>query len=582
MTTESAGTPLSDSSPDAPDPFTLEVIKHFLMAIGDEMFVAQQRTSMSPLIYEVLDFAAGVTDADGETITQGNGVTFFIAALSPAVQEIIAKFGTDIADGDIFITNDPYGGGGTHLCDVAIIMPVFVDGVRVAFIGNKAHWLDVGGKDPGSQTTDSTEIFQEGLQLPTVKLFDRGHLNRGVLDIIGSNSRLPDMVVSDMWSGVAACRVGERRVLDLCAKYGPGTVTQAMRLLLDEADVRTRAVLADLPKGTFRAEDLIDDDGLGNGPFPVQVRVEISDEAFVCDFTGSATQAVGPVNCTRAALEGAARVIYLVLTNPSSPANDGVFRSLRTVCPAGTVFSAQRPAPVSMYWESMLFVVDLVWKALAPCLPDSLPAGHYLSVCATTLAGRDETSGDWFVLNEPEAGGWGAGRGMDGQRGLFCIADGETYSVPAEVIENRYPLRLTRYELHTEDGGAGRWRGGNGVIREFEVLGDEVVLTAILGRHKYPPWGLDGGDPGSCNRIELVEPDGSTVVRGKTARLPVAKGARVRVVTGTGGGFGNPADRPAEEVINDVLDGYVTIEQASERYGVELDQASLELHRRSS
>jgi N-methylhydantoinase B len=555
------------------DPFTLEVIKSFLLAIGDEMFAAQQRTSMSPIVYEVLDFAAGMTDAEGNMITQGNGVTMFLATLSGTVREILRRFGGDVEPGDVFMANDPYRGGGTHLCDVAIVMPVFAGERLVGFVGNKAHWTEVGGKDPGSYTTDATEIYQEGLQLPAVKLYSRGRLNQALVDVLEANVRLPRMTLGDMWSGIAACRVGKRRLEELCQRFGPEVVVRAMTRILDEADARTRAELRSLPKGVFRAEEMIDDDGMGGGPFRVCVRVEISDDRFVCDFTGSAPQTRGPINSTAAGLEAAVRVIYLAVASPAAPVSDGVFRSLEVVCPPGTLFTAERPAPVSIYWESQLFAIDLVWKALAPHLPDRLPAGHHLSVCGTNVAGRDPESGELYVMVEPQAGGWGAARGADGQRGQFCVADGETFTIPLEIAEARYPVRARRYEFHTEPGGAGRWRGGNGVVREFEIVSEEAIVTATLGRHRYPPWGLAGGKGGTTNRIEILSGDGEVLERrGKTARHPLARGQVLRLVTGTGGGYGDPRERPPEQVAADVADGYISAEQAREAYGVAVDE----------
>ncbi|MGH7753054.1 MAG: hydantoinase B/oxoprolinase family protein, partial [Gemmatimonadales bacterium] len=375
--------------PGAPaiNPFTMEIIKNALVTIGDEMFVALQRTSMSTIIYEVLDYATGLTDARGQLITQGNGVTLFLGTLSHAVQYTREKFGSDLHPGDIIVTNDPYTGGGTHLSDVSLVMPIFFGGEIVAFAANKAHWTEVGGKDPGSWTTDATEVYQEGLQFPCVKLFERGTPIESVLDMIRANVRLPDMTLGDMWAGVAALRVGERRFRDLCEKYGVDVVKRAIDKLLDDGDTLTRLELRRLPRGVYEAEDSIDDDGIGNGPFPVRVRISVTEDEFHCDFTGTHPQVPGPVNCTQTALVSGVRAIYLSITNPSNPVNDGAFRSLRITCPPRTIFTAERPAPVSTYWETMLYVADLIWKAMAPVVPERLTAGHFLSVCGTIVAG---------------------------------------------------------------------------------------------------------------------------------------------------------------------------------------------------
>jgi N-methylhydantoinase B len=573
-------TTASGPSQDELDPFTLEVIKNSMVAIGDEMFVALQRTSMSTIIYEVLDYATGLTDAKGQLITQGNGVTLFLGTLSHAVQYTLEKFGGGrLRPGDIVITNDPYTGGGTHLSDVSLILPIFFDDEIVGFVANKAHWTEVGGKDPGSWTTDATEVYQEGLQFPCVKLFDEGRPIQSVIDMIEANVRLPEMTLGDMWACVAALRVGERRFKDLCGRYGKDTVLRAIDKLLDDGDSLTRAELRDLPKGVFEAEDFIDDDGIGNGPFPVRVKITITDDEFVCDFTGSHEQVPGPVNSSFTALASAVRAVYLALTNPSNPVNDGAFRSVRVECPSGTVFSAARPAPVSTYWESMLYVADLIWKAMAPQLPDRLTAGHFLSVCGTVVAGPHPDSGDLYLLVEPLAGGWGAGRDKDGERGLVCIGDGETYMIPVEVAETRYGIRVDQYAFHTDEGGAGRFRGGNGLVRDYRIVSDEAFLTTTFGRHKFMPWGIEGGAEGSPNYVRILHSDGREEVFGKTARYHLRKDEVARLVTGTGGGWGDPLSRPVEQVLHDVRNGYITKEQAQRDYGVIVDPASLQVLR---
>jgi N-methylhydantoinase B len=561
------------------DPFTLEVIKNSLTAIGDEMFVALQRTSMSTIIYEVLDYATGLTDGRGRLITQGNGVTLFLGTLSHAVQYTIEKFGDDLRPGDIVMTNDPYTGGGTHLSDVSLVMPIFYEDEIVGYVANKAHWTEVGGKDPGSWTTDATEVYQEGLQFPCIKLFEEGEPIESLFDLIKVNVRLPDMTLGDLWACVAALRVGERRFRDLCDKYGKGTVVQAIDKLLDDGDQLTRAELQKLPNGVYEAEDYIDDDGIGNGPFPVRVKITVTDEEFVCDFTGSHEQVPGPVNSTITALESALRAIYLSITNPSNPVNDGAFASLTVVCPAGTIFSAHRPAPVSTYWETMLYVADLVWKAMTPHVPERMTAGHFLSVCGTVVAGPHPDSGELFLLVEPLAGGWGAGMDKDGERGLVCIGDGETYMIPVEVAEHRYGVRVDEYGFHSEDGGAGRFRGGNGLVRAYRITSDEAYLTTTFGRHKYPPWSLDGGRQGSPNRVLILHEDGSTEVFGKAARYLLKKGEVARLITGTGGGWGDPKQRPVDKVVDDVRNGYVTPEQAEHHYGVAIDPDGFEVVR---
>ena len=552
------------------DIFTAEIIRNALLAAGDEMFVAMQRASMSPIIYEVLDYGVGITDGRGRLLTQGNGVPLFIGTIDASVVTILEKFGSKdaIHPGDIFISNDPYSGGGTHLSDVSLIMPVFHDGTLVAFVANKAHWSEVGGKNPGSWTTDATDVFQEGIQFPNVKLFERGRENESLIEMIRANVRLPDMSLGDMWAGIAALRVGEERLLALIEKYGGDAFFSAIDGLLDYSEGATRAELAKLPRGVFEAEDWIDDDGIGNGPFPVRVKVTITDDRFIADFTGSHPQVPGPINNTFTGLVSGVRGAFLAITSPSTPNNEGCFRALEVICPQATLFTATRPAPVSTYWETLLYANDLIWKALAPYVPDRLPAGHLLSTCGTIIAETRPDTGELKILVEPLVGGWGASRDKDGQNGQFCAGDGETFNIPVEVTEATYGLRVEQYAFHNEDGGAGRQRGGKGVVLDYRVIADEVFLTAAYGRHRFSPWALEGGQEGSRNYIEIHRLDGGRERFGKVARCRVVKGELIRLVTATGGGYGPAKDRPRDQVHLDLRDGYITAPQARDAFGL--------------
>ncbi|MGH2619813.1 MAG: hydantoinase B/oxoprolinase family protein [Anaerolineales bacterium] len=561
------------------DPFTLEIIKEGLGAIGDEMFVTMQRTSMSTIIYEVLDYAVGLTDAQGNLITQGNGVTLFLGTLDFGVRSVLDKFGAaNLKPGDIYITNDPYTGGGTHLSDVSIIAPIFYDGRLVAFGANKGHWTEVGGMAAGSWTTNSTEIYQEGLQFPAVKLFDQGKPIQSLLDIIRANVRTPDMSIGDMYAQVASMRIAERRFKELCDKYGVELVTSGVAALLDYGEALTRQALRKLPDGVYEAEDTIDDDGIGNGPFEVRVKVTVAGDRLICDFTGTHAQVPGPINCARTGLYSAARAVLMALTDPAIPASEGCFRALEVICPDGTIFTCNRPAPVSTYWETMLYAADLIWKAMAPVLPDRLPAGHFLSVCGTIVAGPHPSTGELFLLVEPQAGGWGAGAGKDGENGLVCVGDGETYIIPVEVCETRYGVLVDQFGFNITDGGAGRHRGGRGLVRDYRITAKEAWFTGTFGRFKYLPWGMEGGATGSKNYTKILFSDGKEpVVFGKAAQYHLKKGDVARLITGSGGGYGNPLERPIEKVQEDVKNGYITLAQAEADYGVSLEPKTLEV-----
>ncbi|WBX79919.1 hydantoinase B/oxoprolinase family protein [Virgibacillus salarius] len=556
------------------DPFTLEIVKDSLLATGDEMFIALAKTSMSPIIYEVLDYASGLTDAKGQLLTQGNGVTGFIGMLSFMVKQTVEKYGEtgNLHPGDIIIVNDPYGGGGSHLSDVGLVMPIFYDGEVIAFSANKAHWTEVGGKDPGSFTNDSRDIFQEGLQFPSLKLFDAGKLNEPLVEMIKANVRFPDLSLGDMWAQVAALKTGEKRVVELCEKHGKELIVSAIRSQLDHGETISRQELTKLPKGTYTASGYVETDGIGNGPFPIQVKVTITEDAFTCDFRGSSPQVPDPVNCSFTGLASAVRTIFLAITNPDQNVNDGVFRPLEIIVDDKSIMSAERPAPTSNYFETMLGCTDLIWKALAPHIPDKLAAAHLLSVCAVTLTGKHHDTEEPFLIVEPSVGGWGGAEGQDGASGQFCVLDGETYNVPVEVAETRYGVMIDEYSLRIDGSGAGQYIGGKGVIRSYRALTDEQSATVTFGRNKYRLWGINGGQDGSLNEFYIHKANGDIDGPfGVYPRYQLQKNDVLKLMTATGGGYGDPMKRPAEQVVRDVKNEYYTVEEAEHVFGVSID-----------
>ncbi|WP_458354013.1 hydantoinase B/oxoprolinase family protein [Peribacillus frigoritolerans] len=553
------------------NPFALEVIKDSLLSIGEEMFIALARTSMSPMFYEVLDYACGLTDAKGNLISQGNGVTSFIGMLSPMVQHILDKYdgGNKLSEGDIIIINDPYVGGGSHLSDVGLVMPIYFEGELIAFSANKGHWTEVGGKDPGSFTNNSTEIYQEGLQMPGIKLFEAGKVNEGIVEMIATNVRLPQLSLGDMWAQVAALRTGEKRMKELCTKYGKSTVSSTMDNLIEQAEKYSLKELGELPKGTFEAQDFIEGDSSKGGPYPIKVKVTITDDEFICDFRGSHQQVMNPVNCSYYGLLSSVRVMFLAIIRPKFNVNEGLFKPLRIITDDHSIVSATRPSPVSMNFEARIGGAELIWKALAPLLPDRLTSGHLLSVCSVLLSGKHPETKEPFLIVEPTLGGWGAGEGQDGQRGQFCMGNGETYNMPIEIAEARYGVRVENYGLRCDGEGAGQHIGGSGVIRSYKTLSDGQELTVSFGRHQFQPWGMNKGENGSSSYIKVHKENGEVIGPfGVTSRLKLDKGDTIHLVTATGGGYGDPAERDVQAVLRDVKNGYITAEQAKDKFGV--------------
>lgn len=559
------------------DVFTLEIIQEGLISAAEEMFYAFGRTSKSPVIYEVLDYACGITDDEGQLIAQAAGVPGFLGTLDLAVKQTIAKHKGNIHAGDVFITNDPYGNG-THLNDVTLIRPIIYRATLVGFAVNKGHWSDVGGMHFGSWTSDSTEIYQEGLFFPIIKLYDRGNPLNDLIDLIRHNVRIPEMTTGDMYAQEASLRVAARRVEEMCARYGLGAMEQAIQRILAGGERVTAQALKRLPHGTFEAEDFIDDDGIDERPIPVKVRVTISPHQFVVDLRGSSRQTAGPINAPYPASLCTAKATFKAITSPHAPANEGNFRALQLRTDPGSIFHALPPAPVSTYWETDSYVGDLIMKALAPHIPEQLPAGHFLSVCGTLLGGYDEERKQSFAIVEPQPGGWGATATHDGQNGQFCLGDGETLNMSNEVIEARYPIRVEQYSLNIEAGtGAGKNRGGYGVVKDYRVLCEQASFTASFGRAKFPPWGLQGGNVGTCNRFWIMRSGVAPEKHGKIAAAKLFRGDMVRLATGGGGGYGTPIDRDPDAVRSDVMDELSTIDQARKIYAVVINPQTLEV-----
>ena len=561
------------------DPFTLEIVRDKLTAAADEMGVVLARSSMSPIVYEVLDFACGITDLQARIVAQTNGLTLFTGTFGPQIEGVLAKFGlAGMRDGDVFATNNPYAGG-THTCDVCLIRPVFSGGAVVAFAVTVTHWIEIGGAVPGSISPEATEVYQEGLQLPAIRVVDEGRPNEAVWDIIRQNIRLPRTGIGDLNAGLAALAIAERRVVEACERYGSDTVQLAFDRILDHGEQIARAEIRKIPNGVYCAEGYVDGDGHSDEPIHIQVAVTVGDDTIHADFTGCAPAARGPVNCSTGALLSACKTVVRAITAPQASSNDGFFRPFSLTIPPGTIFSAESPSPTGWYYEASAFANDLMWRALAPVVPERLGAGSYASLCCSYLFGEDAATGELFVLAEPNVGGWGGSAHGDGESALIATTDGDTYNYPVEIVEARYPILVERYALNTEGGGgAGRWRGGFGVVREYRLHGSRAAAGyGSMGGWARRPWGLAGGAEGSHNTLVYTRSGSATPPHGRVPRLALADGDLARSTTGTGGGWGDPFQREPWRVREDVLDGYIEAAAARAEYGVVLDPATLAL-----
>ncbi len=544
------------------DSFTQELIQDSLTATSEEMFAAMARAAMSSVIYEVLDFGVAITDAEGNLASVGAGIPGFVGMLAPAVHAVLTRHPRpSIQPGDIFIANDPYEGGVSHANDVVLAMPVFFNDRLIAWTANKGHWVDIGGMTPGSMSPEATELFQEGLILPPLKLFEAGSPVEAIFEIIRANSRLPDQALGDLWAGVAALRLGERRLRELCGKYGRTAFVDAIRRYMDYGETMARNGLASLPEGEFRGADRLDDGR------EIKALIRIGRGEMTIDLRDNPDQDDGPVNGTRDATLVGARAVFKSITLPEPWANAGCFRPLTVLTRPGSIFHALRPAAVGLYYENKMRSKDLILKTLAPHMPDRLPAGHFSSICATVI--RSQTPGGpdrTFV--EPQLGGWGAGHDRDGDSAQFSISHGDTFNCPVEVNESRNGIHVRRYALNPEAAGAGRFRGGKGVELHYEIVGRRGWVTAGYTRCAVPAWGLAGGRDGTGNRIEIKRRGQAPKTRAAFNNAELARGDVVRIVTGNGGGFGDPSRRSRDRILQDLRNGYVSVREAVETYRV--------------
>ncbi|MEM9132696.1 MAG: hydantoinase B/oxoprolinase family protein [Actinomycetota bacterium] len=547
------------------DPITIEIIQNSLQATADEMFAAMRKTAMSSIIYEVLDMGTGVTDAHGEIASSGAGIPAFVGVLDKAAKVIIEKFDHQggVEPGDVFLTNDPYRGGVTHLNDIVVLMPVFAGGTLIAWTANIAHNSDVGGMAPGSLTGEATEIYQEGLRIPAIKAISRGEVIPAVMDIILANSRMPETIEGDVWAAIAAVRIGARRLAEVAAKYGADVFVEAMRRHMDHGEAVARKALAELPAGTYEISEE-QDNGL-----VLKASITISAESFVVDLRDNPPQNDDPNNCSRDAVMVAAQMIFKSLTAPDSPASSGSFRPIELLTERGTVFDAEEPSPMGFYYELELRAYDLLWRCLAPVVPDVFGAGHFASVCGTFIGGVHPDTGRQYTIIEPQLGGWGGTHARDGNSAMFSGFHGETYNCPAEINEIRNGLFVERMELNTEPGGEGRTTGGRGIVMEYRVRSNDGYLTMDYTRSKFPAWGTEGGLDGSPNYCEVVRAaDGDTQRYSSVSGLDTSEGDLIRIVTGNGGGHGDPRGRNPELVREDVKNGLLSAERAAEVFGV--------------
>jgi N-methylhydantoinase B len=564
------------------DPVIAEIVRNGVIAVTEEMKTNLMRTAYNMIIYEALDFTVGLFTPQGETVSIGIGLPMFIRGMAETVKAKIRHFGkAGIRPGDIYVTNDAYITG-SHLNHVTLTLPIFHKGVLVGFSCCMAHWIDIGGT-LGGMTTD---IYSEGLQIPILKYQNRGEVNQDLVDIISQNVRLPSRAVGDLRAQVTAVKTGERRFLELIARYGRDRVAGAIATIMDRSEAATRARTGSIPDGVYEAESFMDDDGISIGkPIPIRVRVEVRGEEMTIDLTDVSRQVRGFYNSGITTGHACAQVAYKCLTSPTDyPINDGSFRSLKVIVPPGRVISATRPAPMRWWMTFPMTIVDTVFKALAPAIPDRVIAGHHADLLVAQFHGINPKTSEFFLGNfGPLGGGWGAKRSEDGVSGTVCINDGDTHNSPNEQVEAKFPLVIERYALVPDSGGAGRHRGGLGVERVVRARTD-ITLNTQIERARCRPWGLNGGRDGRGNAVALRF-GGQWKTDFPNAKVLVAQikpGDAFRLRSGGGGGYGSPLERPVEDVREDVRQGYVSVHEAAKFYGLVIDGETFEVNERAT
>lgn len=571
------------------DQITLQVANNYLVTTAREMGIAMRNTSYSPLFNEGLDFSCAIFDDGGEMIAQAEFCPAQLGAIIYVVEWTILEIGREnFRPGDVVIHNDPFRGG-CHLPEYCVIKPVFAEEELVAFVSCIGHMTEVGGKVPGGFAGDATEVFQEGIRIPPLKIVDAGEDVEAVWNIILANVRTPRTSYGDMKAMIGSLYVGERRVVELVEKYGVAQFREIKEAIKDYSERRMRAEIEAMPDGIYEFEDIvIDNDGITNDTATLKVKVTIDEDRMTVDYTGSDAQRRGPVNCTYGVTASATYNALLHLTDHTIPSNHGCYRAVRIIAPPGTIVNVEYPgASVGGNSEIHPHLVMAIYGALAPVLPHRVSAHDGGTSALVAVGGIHPETEDVFANLTNEGCGWGGRPTKDGNNAL-CIPNGNCALQPIEILETRYPILHEALAIHEGSAGAGRNRGGFGYYRQFRVESAELRVSGFIEKERTRPWGLFGGEPGKTAAL-LVRTRGKdfrtfgeafgVACNGKFSDVYLAKGDSIRIVTSGGGGYGSPLEREPERIEEDVRQGFISHEQAEEEYGVVFVDGRVEIDR---
>ena len=548
------------------DPISTEIIRNAFISIAQDMNAALIRSAYTPVIYEGKDCVVALLDEQGNVLGQSSGLPLFLGNLEICVKETAKIRGWDyFKEGDIYFVNDSYFTG-THLNDITIFAPIFWKHNLVGFSASRAHWLDVGGKDPGG-SMDSTNIYQEGFRWPTTKLYENNEPNKEIIEFLKINGRFGYSLEGDMNAQIAAGKTGEKRFKSIIERFGLDLIHAARDEIFKQSEELERQAVKSIKDGEYYAEGFLDNDGLGSDPIKICMKVIVKDDNIKIDLDGSSPQALGPVNCGFAQTISACRVAFKLLVNPKRPVDGGTFKTLDVVAPEGSIFKAQLPAACQWYFSSLGLLIDAFVKALSKSTKELSAAAHYGDSMVIFIGGVDPRTNFPFLAVEPTCGGWGAFENNDGASGLINNVNGGFKDLPIEVYENKYPVSIFKYGFRTDSGGSGKFRGGCGLYREYTINTDGFV-SLWFERSKTTAWGLFGGDSGKGPNVDIAHSDGKHEQKLKANDMQIKSGTVITTYTGGGGGFEKASERNPQDVLSDVKNKYVSVEKAKTEYNV--------------
>ena len=555
------------------DPVTREIIKNALLSTADTMALTVVRTARSAVIKHGMDFSTALFTADGQQVAQGLTQPCHLGSMAPALEGIMNAFGDDVQPGDVFANNDPYEGG-SHLPDIFLFKPIFAYDTLVGWSCCIGHQTDIGGRIPGGNACDSTEIYQEGLQIPPLKLYERGVLNRAVWRILEKNVRVPEKVLGDIQALLAAVRFGERDLLRLVEEYGVEEIKSYMADILDTTEMLARAEFLALPDGEWEFTDYIDNDRMDMRPIAIHAKVKIDGDTVYVDFEGSSPQAKGSINPNFAYTKSQVYAVMKCLIDPTIESNSGFFRAFEITAPEGCFVNPQHPAPLAARGMSGFRVCHTMFGAMAQALPGRVPAAWGGGEAGLTFGGYHPNGEGWVYLEFDNDGPRGGGPYIDGADGLGApIHNGA--NTPVESIEADHPLLVERYALLADSGGAGRFRGGMGIVREFRILAEDATFQLRSDRHDIRPWGVEGGLPGTATD-NYINPDTENRQIPAKHLMTLNKGDVYRLTQAGGGGYGDPLDRQVHAVLADVEQEKMSVDYVRREYGVVIDPVTLQ------